>query len=290
MEILELPTDRLATQGQGLIGFEETYCRIARQLRLLLEKDDVRKWSRKHYGKLIGACTWSEERHAVCIFSGDVGTGKTITAECTANRLSQELRMEGRLLKVGADIRGSGLHGDMSRRISDAFSKLVEQAGKRRLAFLLIDEADAIATERGTEQMHQEEKAGVNFLIQGLDGIRQKNGRASAFLCTNRISVLDAAIVRRAACHVTFHRPTTQQAEQLLTQDLDGTGISREQIAQLAQFTTSHRGEVGIGFTYSDYRQRLFPEAVARAYPTRSLTWEILMETAEDMRPTPEVT
>ena len=290
MEILELPNERLTTQGLGLIGFEGTYKKIAGHLRLLLERDEVREWSRRHYGKVVGACTWSEERHAVCIFSGDVGTGKTITAECTANQLSRELGREGRLLKVGADIRGSGLHGDMSRRIGEAFSNLVEQAGKRRIAFLLIDEADAIATERSTEQMHQEEKAGVNFLIQGLDGIREKNGRAVAFLCTNRVAVLDAAIVRRAAYHMMFERPTVDQAEQLLKQDLQGTDISKEEIRQLAHLTTSSRGGVAVGFTYSDYRQRLFPEAIARAYPDYKLSAEILRQAAEEIHPTPEVT
>ena len=290
METIELPNGRLSEQTEGLIGFEEKYKKIARQLRLLLEKQEVREWSIEHYGRLIGACLWAEDRHGLAIFSGDVGTGKTITAECTANRLSRELKREGRLLKVGADIRGTGLHGEMSRRIGEAFSDLVDQAGKRRIAFLLVDEADAIATERSTEQMHQEEKAGVNFLIQGLDGIRRKEGRAMAFLCTNRVSVLDAAIVRRAACHLVFERPTVEEATELLRRDLAGTGIPEDRLKLLAERTTSRTGRTGIGYTYSDYRQRLLPEAVARAYPGTRLTWEILQQAAEDIQPTPEVT
>ena len=290
MEIIELPNARLIEQEEGLIGFEERYRKVAGQLRLLLEKREVRDWSIGHYGKVIGACRWAEDRHGLAIFSGDVGTGKTITSECTANRLSRELRREGRLLKVAADIRGSGLHGEMSRRIGEAFSDLAEQAGKRRVAFLLVDEADAIATERSTEQMHQEEKAGVNFLIQGLDGIRRKEGRAIAFLCTNRVGVLDAAIVRRAACHLVFERPTVEQATELLRQDLAETGISEDQLKLLAERTTSSAGKTGVGYTFSDYRQRLLPEAIARAYPGNRLTWEILQQAAEDIQPTPEVT
>lgn len=289
MEVTELPTEILTKQAAGLVGFERRYEQVARQLRLILEKDEVASWSKKHYGRVIDACMWAENRHALCIFSGDVGTGKTTTAECIANRLSQDTGREGRLLKVGSDIRGSGLHGDMSRQIGAAFSNLAEYAGKRRLAFLLIDEADAIATERNTEQMHQEEKAGVNFLVQGLDGIREKKGRAAAFLCTNRAKVLDAAIVRRAACLMLFERPTKQEAEELLRRDLSGTKISEEMIKKLAEKTASGGANGEVGYTFSDYRQRWLPEAISRAYPDKRLTPEILEETAKEIGATPEV-
>lgn len=56
----------------------------------------------------------------------------------------------------------------MGNLVNDAFDKLRTEAGKKRLAFLFIDEADAIATTRSTMQMHQEEKAAVNTLIQKL--------------------------------------------------------------------------------------------------------------------------
>lgn len=289
METIELPTEKLTKQAAGLVGFERRYEQVARQLRLILEKDEVASWSRKHYGRVIDACVWAENRHALCIFSGDVGTGKTATAECIANRLCRDTGREGRLLKVGSDIRGSGLHGDMSRRIGAAFTALADQAGKKRLAFLLVDEADAIATERSTEQMHQEEKAGVNFLIQGLDGIRAKNGRAAAFLCTNRASILDAAIVRRAVCRMSFERPTREEAEELLRRDLAGAKIPEEAIRRLAAKTISANGESKAGYTFSDYRQRWLPAAIARAYPGDRLTPQILEETAEEIRATPEV-
>ena len=290
MDTVELPDNGLKKQADRLVGFEERYDRVSGHLRLILEKGEVRSWSVKHYGKVIGAVTSAEDRHALCIFSGDVGTGKTVVAECTANRLSQEARTEGRLLKIGSDIRGSGLHGDMSRRIGEAFRILSEQAGKKRFAFLLIDEADAIATKRSTEQMHQEEKAGVNFLIQELDRIRQKGGRAIVFLCTNRVAVLDAAIVRRAACHLIFERPTQEEAEQLLRHDLAGTEITEEQIRLLAKRTTSGAHVDNVGYTFSDYRQRLLPGAVAKAYPKKKLSWRILEQMVEEIRPTPKVT
>ena len=289
MEIVELPNETFTIRAASLVGFDDKYRRVSGDLRLILERQEVREWSERHYGAIIGACQWAEDRHPLAVFSGDVGTGKTVTAECVANRLCQDLRREGRLLKVSANIRGSGLHGDMSRQIGSAFEDLSEQAGKRRLAFLLVDEADSIATERSTEQMHQEEKAGVNFLIQGLDGIRNKDGRAIALLCTNRFSVLDSAIVRRAACHLEFSRPSLEEAVQLLKQDLCGTGITEDQILVLAKQTVSHLDEKELGYTFSDYRQRLYPRAIADAYPRSKLTWEVLRKAAEGIRATPEV-
>ena len=289
MEIVELPNQAFTARAAGLVGFEERYRLASGDLRLLLEREEVRQWSKQRYGVVIGACQWAEDRHPLAIFSGDVGTGKTVTAECLANRLCQDLKREGRLLKVSASIRGSGLHGDMSRQISSAFSDVSEQAGKRRLAFLLVDEADSIATERSTEQMHQEEKAGVNFLIQGLDSIRSKNGRAVALLCTNRVAVLDSAVVRRAACHLEFCRPSFGEAVQLLTQDLCGTGITDTQIEMLAKQTVGGSKGGKVGYTFSDFRQRLYPRAIAHAYPDSELTWEILRKAAEDVHATPEV-
>jgi AAA+ superfamily predicted ATPase len=75
----------------------------------------------------------------------------------------------------------------MGNLVNDAFAELKTQAGKKRIAFLLIDEADAIASTRSTMQMHQEEKAAVNTLIQKIDEIRELNGRAILFMSTNRL-------------------------------------------------------------------------------------------------------
>jgi ATP-dependent 26S proteasome regulatory subunit len=52
----------------------------------------------------------------------------------------------------------------MGSLVNSAFDKLIQEAGKKRLAFLFIDEADAIASTRSTLQMHQEEKAAVKYI------------------------------------------------------------------------------------------------------------------------------
>lgn len=285
----ELPSIELENIAATLIGFESHYEKLKNHLMLALMPDRVISWSKKHHKQIIPLCKVIQQRYPLFLFSGDVGTGKTVTAECAANRLTRDMNKEGYLLKMSTRVRGRGLHGEMSQLIQDAFKNLEIQAGKKRLSFLLIDEADSIASLRSTEQMHQEEKAAVNTLIQKIDNIRLVGGRAVVFLCTNRASVLDQAIMRRAALHLEFTRPNKTQCIELLRHDLEGINLTNEEMNQLVSLTSSggHYGDSG--YTYSDFRLRYFPEALARAFPDQGLTFDILKETALAMKPSPQV-
>ena len=285
----ELPSQKLEKIATTLIDFDRYYEKLKNHLTLVLMPDRVDSWSMKYHNSIIPLCEVIQQRYPLFLFSGDVGTGKTVTAECAANRLTIDMKKEGYLLKMSTRVRGRGLHGEMSQLIQDAFENLRIQAGKKRLSFLLIDEADSIASLRSTEQMHQEEKAAVNTLIQKIDNIRQVGGRAVVFLCTNRASVIDQAIIRRAALHIEFTRPNKTQCLELLRHDLDGINLTSEEMNELASLTSTggHYGDSG--YTYSDFRLRYFPEALARAFPDQGLTFDILKETALAMKPSPQV-
>ena len=283
----ELPSSKLESIARTLIGFEENYQALKKHLTMMLLPDHVNKWSTKHYKKIIPLCDIIQHRYPLFLFSGDVGTGKTVTAECVANRLVQDMKKEGFLLKLSTRVRGKGLHGEMSQLVQDAFEKLTTQAGKKRLAFLLIDEADSIASLRSTEQMHQEEKASVNTLIQKIDDVRQTGGRAVVFLCTNRANVIDQAIIRRASLHIEFSRPNKKQCLELLKHDLQGIGLTSEDLDELANLTSAggHYGDNS--YTFSDFRLRFFPLALARSFPDKALTFGILKRTVLDIKPSP---
>lgn len=60
----------------------------------------------------------------------------------------------------------------------------------------------------------------MNTLIQGVDDLRRFGGRIVVFLCTNRLSVLDPALQRRAAIVEEFTRPDDSERQALLTMDL----------------------------------------------------------------------
>ena len=273
--------------AKTLVGFETRYQMMSNHLRMMLAPEKLDEWAGKFHKRKLPLCELMRQRHPLFLLSGDVGTGKTVTAECTANRMAKEAGKPGFLFKLGAQVRGRGLHGEMTQKVRDAFEELQSIAGKKRLAFLIIDEADAVAALRDTEQMHQEEKSAVNTMIQRIDQIRDGGGRVVVFLCTNRAHTIDQAIVRRAALHITFNRPNGDERIELLTRDLNGLGLSEQDIKALADLIEmKHKCP---GYTYSDFRLRLYPHAVAKIFPDKPLTLEVLKEAVNETAPSPEI-
>src|SRR5579862_464197 len=212
---LDLPNGKIAAAAKRLVGFEDRYQQLHRDLRLLSDPEELRAWSRKFHHKELAVCDAVSDRYPLVIFAGDVGTGKTVTAEGACDRLAREARKEAMLFKLSTRVRGSGKVGQMSTLLNQAFDVVAKQAGKTRQAFLIIDEADSLAATRETAQSHHEDKVAVNTIIQKVDDLRRHNGRILVFLCTNRAMALDPAIVRRAARNEEFNRPNDKEREEL---------------------------------------------------------------------------
>jgi SpoVK/Ycf46/Vps4 family AAA+-type ATPase len=176
----------------------------------------------------------------------------------------------------------------MGSLVNSAFDKLKQEAGKKRLAFLFIDEADAIATSRSTLQMHQEEKAAVNTLIQKIDEIRLLKGRAIVFMSTNRLHFIDEAILRRAAIIMEFERPDEAERKELFTKTLDGTGITDVDLSKLAVLTGPEKNE-GLGYSFSDLSLKVLPEAVAASFPDKRLTFDTIKQVLIKVKPSPKI-
>lgn len=286
---LELPNTRLTEIAQRLIGFQERYKRLRNDLQLLIDPDSVDSWSQKFYNRRLPLIDVLADRYPLVIFHGDVGTGKTATAEAIANSLTYELQRDGMLFKLSTRVRGSGGVGQMSMLINQAFEVVEKEAGKKKLSYLIIDEADSLAATRSIEQSHHEDKVAVNTLIQKIDDIRRFGGRILVFLCTNRSNVLDPAILRRAGRIEHFERPSESEREELLRLDCDGLELPDKVIKTLVELTGSSNREPAIGFSFSDLRTRLLPEALSRAYPERRIEAEDLLEAARSLRPTPSL-
>ena len=286
--ITELPSREVQSQTESLVGFDSKFSRIYNNLKLLLDQSGLAEWSKKHHKVELPILQQLKEKYPLIILAGDAGTGKTISATAIADRMTRELKKEGFFLKLSTRVRGEGLHGEMGKLVNDAFSQLKEQAGKNRLAFLLIDEADAIATTRSTSQMHQEEKAAVNTLIQKIDEIRELNGRAIVFMSTNRLHFIDEAILRRAAIVLEFKRPTKEECIELYEKSLQGIKFTKEQLEELAELSLKKDTDE-IGFSFSDIRLKVLPEAVAKAFPDKPLTFDIVKETILCINPSPEI-
>lgn len=283
---LPLPDSSLAAREKTLLGFDGRYRKIHDQLRLLLNLGELGAWSQTKHKKKLLLCDLVAEQYPLVIFHGDVGTGKTATAECIANRLAKESRTEDALLfKLSNRVRGSGKVGEMGTLLTQAFHEVVQAAGKARRAFLIIDEGDSLAASRNQEHSHHEDKVAVNTLIQGVDDLRRFGGRIVVFLSTNRLSVLDPALQRRAAIVEEFTRPDDSERQALLTMDLEGVGLTEREIKELVTATGPRSKQPG--WTFSDIRTRLYPAALAQAFPDRALTHKDLIEVANALRPSP---
>lgn len=276
----------LQKQEKSLLGFSERYTRINQQLRLLLSLPDLAEWNRRHYGGKLALCDLVAQQYPLVIFHGDVGTGKTATAECIANRLAGESRTDDPILfKMSSRVRGSGRVGEMGTLLTQAFQEVTQAAGKSRRAFLIIDEADSLGASRAQEHSHHEDKVAVNTLIQCIDDLRKAGGRIVVFLCTNRLSVLDPALRRRAAIVEEFARPNERERRQLFEMDLAGVSFAFGELDKLVALTGPRNGLPG--WTYSDLRTRLYPAAVARAFPERALAPHDLLEVAMGLAASP---
>lgn len=283
---IALPNDGLTKREKTLLGFDHRYTRVHDQLRLLLNAGALGDWNRKHHGGKLTLCDLVAEQYPLVIFHGDVGTGKTAMAECIANRLVAEARSSDSILfKLSNRVRGNGMVGEMGTLIADAFRKVTQSAGKTRRAILIIDEGDSLAASRAQNHSHHEDKVAVNTLIQGIDDLRQYGGRIVVILCTNRLSVLDPALRRRAAIIEEFKRPSDAEREQLFQMDLAGLGLAQSQLTELTRLTGAR--DRYPSWTYSDIRTRLYPAALAKAYPDRALNFADLTAVASNLNASP---
>jgi AAA+ superfamily predicted ATPase len=281
-----LPNEALAKREKTLLGFGARYARVHDQLRLLLNVGGLGDWNRKHHGGKLAICDLVAEQYQLVIFHGDVGTGKTAMAECIANKLVVEAKSEDSILfKLSNRVRGSGMVGEMGTLIAEAFRKVIQSAGKHRRAILVIDEGDSLGASRAQDHSHHEDKVAVNTLIQGVDDLRQYGGRIVLILCTNRLSALDAALRRRAAIIEEFKRPSDEERRELFTMDLAGLGLAPTQVAELVAATDARAGHPI--WTYSDIRTRLYPAALAKAYPQEPLRFEHLKSVATALQASP---
>jgi AAA+ superfamily predicted ATPase len=220
------------------------------------------------------------------IFAGDVGTGKTALAESFGDAVARELKEPTSLLRMSIQTRGNGMVGDMSRQVTKAF-RAVEQEARRtgHITILLLDEADTLAESRETQQMHHEDRAGVNALIQGVDRLRGSGQPILVVFCSNRLDSIDPAIRRRAVDVVEFKRPSDDQRQEHIERLFGDLRLSVAQTQQLVKLT-GPSADREYGFTYSDISDRFARNAVLQAFPDKALSFELLECVARETVPT----
>jgi AAA+ superfamily predicted ATPase len=291
--VIELPEPVRAERYRRLIGVDDLKDQLRREAQLLAHPGLLRAWAAEHHPAGLPALALFTDRAPLFVFAGDVGCGKTALAESFGCDLAESLGLPVFLYRLKLTARGSGLVGEMTTLIGDAFAHLLAQGRKARggsgpgsVFILVVDEADALAQSRAAEQMHHEDRAGVDALLAGVDSLAGEAVPVLVIMCTNREQALDPAVLRRAAAIFHFSRPDEAHRRAVLAVALTGTGIAAETISKLAMITGPAGGRPG--FTYSDLTQRLIPAAILTAFPDKPLTADTLLAVAASTDPTPE--
>lgn len=292
-EIIDLPDPTLDRQYESLVGLDETKTALAKQATLLLNPTHLDEWSKQHHGKVIPAVERFRHRPPLIVFEGDVGTGKTSLAESFGSQIARGEKISMKVMHLSLTARGRGAVGEMTQLITKAFDAIVTEIGENktgsgtkpgRAVILVIDEADALAQSREIEQMHHEDRAGVNALIQGIDRLTNRDQPVLVVMCTNRAGSIDPAVMRRAAARFTFSRPNEAQRWQVFA-DHFGDVLGDEDLHKLVEVTgpTDQRSH---GYTYSDLTQRLIPAMLLEAYPDKPVDDALAVEVISRIPPT----
>lgn len=283
------PQERLAR----LVGLDDHIERLQKILGLLINPAGLLAWAKEFHPGSTDVMNLVLRRPPLVVLAGDVGSGKSELAETIGDAVARQEKIDITLFPMSLATRGQGRVGEMTQLVSAAFDYTIEEAQKyysenskaRGGVILLIDEADALAQSREADQMHHEDRAGVNAFIRGIDRIANKKLPAAVIMCTNRIGALDPAIKRRAAEILSFSRPSIAQRGYILRKSLEPLGVGENDIEMLVELTGSTEDR-DYGFTFSDITQRLLPAIVLGAYPNDPIRGGQAIEIAKRTIPT----
>jgi AAA+ superfamily predicted ATPase len=267
-----------------LVGIDEQKKELLKTLSMLLDDKKLQHWEKKFHSKGLPVFAHLKTSNPLVILSGEVGCGKTALAHSIGTPLADLLKTPIKVFETPSNIRGSGLVGEISNRITEVFETAKARLKNDEVGLLIIDEADDIATSRAQNQAHHEDRAGLNVLIKQIDSIKKSNKRLAIIMITNRVVVLDPAIRRRTSLHAIFERPTGEKLEKLLTWLFDGTELKQSDLKKLIQICNSHK----IPYSYSDLIQRVAKQTLFEAVDKDvAFTTDLFQQTLEKTEPTP---
>ena len=283
-EVRQMPDVDADREFKKLVGLDCLKTILLKEARLALVPELLEQWSREKHGHVLPCVEQFNRRPPLMVFSGDVGTGKTTLADSLGDPIARGEHIGVTLLRLSLITRGEGVVGQMTNLISQAFdevAKLARQGSKSNgkpasAVIFVIDEADALAESRATEQMHHEDRAGVNALIRGIDRLTRERLPVLVILCTNRSKSLDPAVLRRAAVYHEFKRPSTEQRVVLFRSAFDDT-FDDDQYSELARLTGPDEKGRDYGYSFSDITQRLIPNILLEAFPDRPAGFDLAL-------------
>ncbi len=268
----------------SLLGIDSQKTALLQHLQLFFQPAVYEDWKKRHHPSESPIFGKGFSASPLFLLSGEVGCGKTALAQSIATPLSVRVDKPILVLETPSNIRGTGRVGELSSRITEAFGIAQRKVSSKTPGILIIDEADDLATSRGQNQAHHEDRAGLNVLIKQLDLLKADKHTLAVILITNRASVLDPAVLRRAEIQLTFERPDEPQYAPIFAHMLQHTKHTKIDIEKLV--ATAKRKKTR--YSYSDLIQRVgktaFQEAVFGDVPFGPGILEVVLARTE---PTP---
>lgn len=268
----------------SLVGIDHQKKELLTTLELLLDQSKLMDWEKEYHHKGLPIMSLLKTSNPLIILSGEVGCGKTALAQCIGTPLSELLGLQVKVFETPSNIRGGGLVGEISNRITEVFESVKAKLKDNEAGLLIIDEADDIATSRAQNQAHHEDRAGLNVLIKQVDTIQKSKKRLAVIMITNRITVLDPAVRRRTSLHLVFDRPQGQTLIDVFNYIFKGVDVKTDEIDWLAKYCAG----LDIPYSFSDLIQRVAKQTLYRSVELKqSFSVALYTEILKSTEPTP---
>jgi SpoVK/Ycf46/Vps4 family AAA+-type ATPase len=280
------PDARSQHNYDSLIAIEEQKKTLLNTLSFFFNTDKIDKWHKKHHYSKLAFLGNIVEGSPLIILAGDVGCGKTALAQSIATPLGKLLDKRVFCFETPSNIRGGGRVGEISNRITEAFTQAKAKVKGENVGILIIDEADDLATDREQSQAHHEDRSGLNVLIKQIDSISKDKTKLAVILITNRLKALDPAIIRRATQIILFKRPDRGGRKRVFQYLLSGTNATEKEIEELTN--ASDRGDKA--YSFSDLVQKIGRQALIQAIEEdRPFDKVLLLEVLNKVEPSPSI-
>jgi DNA replication protein DnaC len=106
----------------SLVAIDYQKTELLKMLSFMFDPSIVERWRKKHHTKHLMLFDHIDTSSPLIILSGEVGCGKTALAQSIATPLAEKLEKTVRVYETPSNIRGSGLVGEISNRITEAFT------------------------------------------------------------------------------------------------------------------------------------------------------------------------
>jgi SpoVK/Ycf46/Vps4 family AAA+-type ATPase len=275
--------DRTArARFDALVGIGAHKQRLIDGLVILMAHKRLETWIHRHHPKGLPLAEAIRGASPLVLLAGEVGCGKTELATTVATPLAEALKEKVLVLETPSNIRGTGMVGELSARVTEAFTQARAKVGKGA-GLLIIDEADDLGLSRAERQAHHEDRAGLNVLIKQVDLLAREKTRLAVLMITNRARSMDPALLRRAALTLEFTRPGPVERLHLFERLLEGSSYEASDVELLVK-----RSERSVPFSFSDLTQRVARTALLESWrKDEPFGPESLLVALESVEPSP---